>query len=493
MKKPRIFIGSSVEGLNVAYAIQENLKFVSENTVWTQGVFNLSESSLESLLAILDGCDFGIFVFTPDDYVKIRGEEDLTVRDNVLFELGLFIGRLGRNRCYIIIPDNKDFHLPTDLIGLTPGKYEATRSDNNLQAGTGSACHKIRENILKLGSINKSNEDPETESSQKNTNENENTDEEWLEQLYVKKDYDAAIKSLNKKIKDEKDEDNKVQLQGSVCYAKFQKNAQEGVTEFEELIKNNNDNNLSYLYYANVLVWNNSYAKALKIIEEGLLKCERKITLTTLKVDCLWETNKREEAVNFLIETIKDLKDPTLVLKLAELYDNEEKNKLALNVLYNGFLDYPNDEKILAEFAKSAYKNDHKDISILVYKKLLEINDKKSAYWCLLGNAYLDLEFYDKALTNYEKANELAEQKEGWILGNIGNLYNRKALYTKAELFLTQSQEIEEKSDYVHARLSTVFQNKQKMDKKLEEILVLAKEKLNDENQFNIEEEKTSS
>lgn len=479
MSKPKLFIGSSTEGLNVAYAIQENLKFAAEGTVWTQRVFNLSESSLESLITILDNSDFGIFVFTPDDYIKIRGKKDLTVRDNVLFELGLFIGRLGRNRCYIVVPDNKDFHLPTDLIGLTPGKYEATRTDNNLEAATGSVSNKIRENIVKLGCISKSNDESETKSHIESETENKNSFEDWFDKLYIKKDYDDAIKALNKTIKIEKDEDTKVHLKGQICYAKFQKNTTEGKVEFEKLIKNSKNNNLSYLSYANILIWNNSFPKALEIIEKGLLNCDRKINLTTRKVDCLWETNQKEEAILFLKESMKNLKDPELFIKLAELYNKNGNKKSALEILYEGFQEYPNNENILYQFAKTTYENDHKDVTILLYKKLIEINGNYSAYWCLLGNAYLDLDFYNKALTCYEKANEKANEKEDWILGNIGNLYNRKELYDKAELYLTQAQKINKKSDYTHSRLSSIFLQKEKTEKKLTEVLITAKEKLN--------------
>lgn len=96
--KPRAFIGSSVEGLGVAYAVQQNLVHDVEATVWSQGVFELSETSIESLIKVLETSDFGIFVFSPDDEVKMRGATSASIRDNVLFEMGMFLGKLGRER-----------------------------------------------------------------------------------------------------------------------------------------------------------------------------------------------------------------------------------------------------------------------------------------------------------------------------------------------------------------------------------------------------------
>jgi len=71
----------------------------------------------------------------------MRGKDNGAVRDNVLFELGLFIGRLGKDRNFIILPKGyeENLHRPTDLLGLTPALYEPNRQDENLQAALGPA------------------------------------------------------------------------------------------------------------------------------------------------------------------------------------------------------------------------------------------------------------------------------------------------------------------------------------------------------------------
>ncbi|MEI3799614.1 MULTISPECIES: nucleotide-binding protein [unclassified Chitinophaga] len=146
--KPKIFVGSSVEALDVAYAIQENLEFDATVTVWNQGIFELSSNALDDLINALGNFDFGIFVFKPDDITFMRSDKKNTVRDNVIFELGLFIGRLGKEKVFYVTPRNSSsFHLPTDLLGVNAGQYEMNRDDGNLKAALGTFCSQVRQKL----------------------------------------------------------------------------------------------------------------------------------------------------------------------------------------------------------------------------------------------------------------------------------------------------------------------------------------------------------
>lgn len=153
MRKPRIFVASATESLDVANAINVNFDRQAEVTVWKHG-FSISQITIESLVNMAETVDFAIFVFTPDDISNIRQKEKHTVRDNVVFELGLFTGTLGRERCFIIKPRDTDLHLPTDLLGLTPADY-GERSDGNLEAAVNSPCVLINKEVQKLGLISK--------------------------------------------------------------------------------------------------------------------------------------------------------------------------------------------------------------------------------------------------------------------------------------------------------------------------------------------------
>ena len=125
--KPRIFIGSSGEGLKVAEYIKHKLqKAEFEVYLWTDDIFKANNSVLETLLREASLFDFGIMVATKDDFTKKRDKEFETARDNVVFEFGLFLGRLGTNRSFVIQEKGTELH--SDLYGITVPRFEM--SDN---------------------------------------------------------------------------------------------------------------------------------------------------------------------------------------------------------------------------------------------------------------------------------------------------------------------------------------------------------------------------
>lgn len=155
--RPRLFVASSKESLDYAYAIPQNLDDDAEVTVWKQGVFELTKTTIENLLKALDRFDFAVFVFAPNDTLRIRQSKYKAIRDNVVFELGLFMGKPGRERTFIVVPKGtSDLRIPSDLAGVTPGTFDPKRKDKNLEAAFGPFCNQVRTQIRRSTRANNS-------------------------------------------------------------------------------------------------------------------------------------------------------------------------------------------------------------------------------------------------------------------------------------------------------------------------------------------------
>ena len=151
--RPKIFIASSSEGLEVTHAVRrlllQELGDRAEIEPWPRK-FDLSATYIESLEKSADHADFAISVLTADDLTTSRKKESLAPRDNVVFELGLFMGRLGRERCYLIRQNNSKLKLPSDLLGVHLADFTPP-ADGNLKAVLDPVCALIAERIGALG------------------------------------------------------------------------------------------------------------------------------------------------------------------------------------------------------------------------------------------------------------------------------------------------------------------------------------------------------
>ena len=145
-KRPTVFIGSSSEGLPVANALAKRFGDKAIVDVWDAGnVFRSMESYLDSLLIASSLYEFAILVFTSDDQTTSRDETHATARDNILFEFGLFLGRVGRRRTFGLVLDK--LHVPSDLQGIHFDKFKR-RADGRPVAAFTTLADRIVGQVL---------------------------------------------------------------------------------------------------------------------------------------------------------------------------------------------------------------------------------------------------------------------------------------------------------------------------------------------------------
>lgn len=156
--KPRVFIGSSTEGLGVAKFVKDYLSTNYDCIVWNEDVFNANENFLDTLLKAASLFDFGVMIFSSDDETKVRHKVFDTPRDNVMFEFGLFLGRVGKDRAFVI--QEEGCHLPSDLLGITIPCYKTTidsdgvkRLDKDGVEGILKSVKKRMDDSVRLGQL----------------------------------------------------------------------------------------------------------------------------------------------------------------------------------------------------------------------------------------------------------------------------------------------------------------------------------------------------
>lgn len=150
----RIFIISSAEAIDIARAVQNSFEHDAFTVVvWTNDVFKASYYPIETLENELDISDFAIAIVQADDVVKTRGKKKAVPRDNVIFELGFFMGRLGRQRAILMEPRGTEVKLPTDLAGITTIPYKATDDGGGLAVSMAPACNRLRTFFKEYGPL----------------------------------------------------------------------------------------------------------------------------------------------------------------------------------------------------------------------------------------------------------------------------------------------------------------------------------------------------
>jgi len=149
-QKPIIFIGSSKERLDIAEAVRNAIpETVAAVSIWSEDVFTASSLALESLEAQLLTADFAVLIVGADDEVISRGTTKKAPRDNVVLELGLFMGALSRYRTFVFAPEGVPLKFPSDLDGLTRIQYDP--SATNPASAVESAAKEFLDLVVSRG------------------------------------------------------------------------------------------------------------------------------------------------------------------------------------------------------------------------------------------------------------------------------------------------------------------------------------------------------
>lgn len=130
----RIFIGSSSEGLEIANQVRD---FLVQNSydcsLWNDGGLSaLNTRAWDSLLLASLEYDYGVMVMTKDDVTISRGKKSASVRDNILFEFGLFLGRLDYRKTFVLV--EQGIKLPSDFNGVSLSFFDKSKPDSLTQS-----------------------------------------------------------------------------------------------------------------------------------------------------------------------------------------------------------------------------------------------------------------------------------------------------------------------------------------------------------------------
>ncbi|GAA4334906.1 STING domain-containing protein [Flaviaesturariibacter amylovorans] len=141
---PNIFIGSSREGQKIALQIAEEFEGFAQCRLWMEA-FDFGASNYDNLIRQIALYDYAILIATADDVLESRKQVFHSVRDNVLFEFGLFAGGLGKSRAFYIIEEGTK--IPSDLNGISLPSLPK-RTSKKFPAALADIVSKIKAHIL---------------------------------------------------------------------------------------------------------------------------------------------------------------------------------------------------------------------------------------------------------------------------------------------------------------------------------------------------------
>ena len=141
--KPKIFIGSSRNGYGTAEKVKAYLSSTGDGFLWQEaGVWEPNRSTFDNLLRMASYFDFGVFIATADDLTLTYEKLVIEPRDNVILEISLFLGAMGRDKSFLLV--EKGIKLPSDFDGIYMPHF-VKDNDETISKACNEYIEKIKE------------------------------------------------------------------------------------------------------------------------------------------------------------------------------------------------------------------------------------------------------------------------------------------------------------------------------------------------------------
>ena len=144
MDKPTIFIASSENSLQLAETLRDEL--LADNSVvdtWKDAYRKVgAQAKIEMLEQWSKKYDYAVIIFSKADMrVANLKDEGQKTRDDCVFEAGLFMAAIGRDRCFLLSSVGKD-DLPSDLGGIQLLEFKEFRQllEERIRGGEPTGC-----------------------------------------------------------------------------------------------------------------------------------------------------------------------------------------------------------------------------------------------------------------------------------------------------------------------------------------------------------------
>lgn len=424
----------------------------------------------------------------------------------------MFVGNLGRERSILFMPRNQvDFHLSTDLIGMTPVTYGPDREDNNMRAATGPACNQVRKVLNKFGSksmgyTSVSDQPIKTEHSaevaveerreptvsdeaqeQETNSDASSTDTEAsaspLEAMIremLSNGHTERAEDLYQSALQTEDVDEQYRIQAIQLHLRVQRGDVDALTSLRNLAEELRETSsqtapMAYNLLGLGLKDGSSHQQAIRAFEtaaELASTDEERAQYLTSAAETLFSSDYRDRAFSTIVNELNKASDvsaqATLYTALADLHGKAKNELLRAAALQKATEYSPNDTQLRFNAAYSSSEVNLNDLTVMHYQTLLRFQSHHPMTYNNLGVTFGELGMPTKEVDAYKRA---VNDGETLAAANLANLYTKAGFSEEARAVLDEAQARDSIHPNVGSAIAALGQKEETESNTLDQVL----------------------